>query len=249
MSKIIELSKQDSEIQLVKRYVKEGWPNHKNLLPIEIRPYWNVRSELTFAKHGILLKGTALVIPKVLRNEMLSRLHYSHSGVTKTQLKAKEVLFWPNINRQIEALVSKCEVCITYARCAQKQPLMPHKVPTLPWEKVGVDLFQLEGKQYMLVIDYFSKYPEVVKLEGTTSFNVINHLKEIFSRNGIPSVVFSDNATQFSCDLFKVFATKWEFKHCTSSPTFPQSNGMVERGIQSIKNLLKNVIKMELTLV
>lgn len=68
---------------------------------------------------------------------------------------------------------------------------------------------------------------------------VISHLKEIFGRHGIPKVVFTDNATQFTSESFVHFSKTWEFEHHTSSPHFPQSNGMVERCVQSVKSLLK----------
>lgn len=238
LNKLVNVTESDSELTVLKSFVLNGWPNHKNDLPIEVRPYWNVRGELTLSK-GLIVKGTALLIPKQMRHEMLTRLHYSHSGVTKTQLKAKDVVYWPNINNHIADIVSKCETCITYAKNYRSEPLMPHEVPSLPWEKVGTDIFQIGNAFFLLVVDYFSKYPELVKLTSTKSEQVIRHLKEIFSRHGIPKVVFSDNATQFQSRFFDHFTEVWGFEHHTSSPNYPQSNGMIERAIQSVKDLLK----------
>ena len=64
--------------------------------------------------------------------------------------------------------------------------------------KLGTDLFTLNGYDYVIVVDYTSNSPEIVKLHGTTSNHVIDTLKSIMARFGIPKLVFSDNAPQFS---------------------------------------------------
>ena len=91
----------------------------------------------------------------------------------------------------------------------------------------------------MLTVDYFSRYPEVVQLTSTTSASVIAALKTIFARHGIPETVRSDNGPQFVSQEFAMFASSYSFSHVTSSPRFPQSNGQVERGVQTIKRMLK----------
>lgn len=92
---------------------------------------------------------------------------------------------------------------------------------------------------YLLIVDYLSKYPEVIFLPTTTSAYVINVLKQVFSRHGIPEEVITGNDVQFTSKMFKEFSEKWDFKHVKTSPYFSQSNGMVERTVQSIKNILK----------
>ena len=71
-------------------------------------------------------------------------------------------------------------------------------LPSHPWEKVASDLFQLNGKTYLLVADYFSRYMEVQTLATTTSASVICALKAIFGRHGVPSVLASDNEPQYN---------------------------------------------------
>jgi len=60
--------------------------------------------------------------------------------------------------------------------------------------KIGTYLFMLNGADYLIVVDYISNFPEIVKLRGTTSKHVIDALKSIMARFGIPKIVFSDNA-------------------------------------------------------
>ena len=104
---------------------------------------------------------------------------------------------------------------------------------------VGVDLFELNKVNYLLLVDYFSRYPEVIKLSATTSAAVINVMKSIFARHGIPQVVRSDNGPQFSAEEFTKFSNSFGFQHVTSSPRYPQSNGQVERMVQTMKKMIQ----------
>ena len=85
------------------------------------------------------------------------------------------------------------------------------RLPDFPWQRVGTDLFQLNGTNFLIIVDYFSRYPEVVKLRGTTSRDVIEILKSTFSRHGIPETAVSDNGPQFSSQEFRDFAKQYEF--------------------------------------
>ncbi|XP_034540201.1 uncharacterized protein LOC117832662 [Notolabrus celidotus] len=81
------------------------------------------------------------------------------------------------------------------------------------------------------------------------SADVITHLKSIFARHGIPEVMMSDNGPQFSGQVFASFAALYGFKHVTSSPRFPQSNGEAERAVQTVKSLLKKAADPYLALL
>ena len=111
---------------------------------------------------------------------------------------------------------------------------LPHK-----YQRWSRDLFELSGITYMylLLVDYFSWYPEVVKLTSTTSEAVITAMKSIFSRHGIPEVVRSDNGSQYLSHVFQQFAKVCNFQHLTSSPWLPQSNG---RSVQNEQSRLSN---------
>ncbi|XP_075531723.1 uncharacterized protein LOC142564561 [Dermacentor variabilis] len=100
-----------------------------------------------------------------------------------------------------------------------------------------MDLFSYKGHNYLLVVDYRSRYPEVIYMRSTNSEAVINAVKSIFARFGIPAVVRSDNGPQFASRAFAAFAKYYGFQHITSSPNYPQSNGEVERMVRTIKEL------------
>lgn len=168
---------------------------------------------------------------------MLARVHESHLDIVKCKERARDVMFWPSMAKQIEDVVLKCAICNTFRWSNSKEPLICHDIPDRAWVKVGVDLFHFYRGEYLLCVDYFSKFPEIAKLTQTTRRHVVTALKSIFARQGIPDEVVSDNGPQFSSAEFGVFAENWEFVHTTSSPGFPQSNGQSERTVQTVKNL------------
>lgn len=107
-----------------------------------------------------------------------------------------------------------------------------------PWEKIGTDLFHFRGREYLLMIDYYSNYPEMGLLTSTTVTGVVKHMKSSFARHGILGTVVSDNGPQYASQEFKQFAREYGFEHVTVSPHFPQANCKAEKGVQIVKNLL-----------
>ena len=91
----------DDELSLLKHIVTTGWPEQIREVPKEIQPYWTFREELT-VENGLLLKSTRIIIPKVMRDWFLNELHTGHLGITKCIELAKQTMYWPGINNDIE---------------------------------------------------------------------------------------------------------------------------------------------------
>lgn len=227
----------DETLKQLKQIIRDGWPTVKQNCSPETAEYWNYRAELSEVD-DVIYKGSKIVIPESLRKEMLKRIHEGHLGIEKCKKRAREVMFWPRINQDVTNEVSKCTTCLKYRASHPAEPLHPHQAPDRPYQKVGADLFACQGKDYLVVTDYYSLYPEVCRLTTTTAEAVITCMKSIFSRHGVPSQVFSDNGPQFANDRFKTFAKEWDFQHTTSSPHFPQSNGLVENSVKTVKKLM-----------
>ena len=115
---------------------------------------------------------------------------------------------------------------------------MSLKIPERQWSTVAADIFYYKGRDYLLVVDYFSKNPEVTRINDKNSETVILAMKEMFACHGIPEEIIADNMP-FNCLKFRDFAREWEIEVLTSSPHYPRSNGLVERNVQTIKLLLK----------
>lgn len=228
----------DQELQLLKNIIKVGWPDSKKKADNLIRPYWKHRHEITEIK-GILCKNNQLIIPKSMRKEIITRLHYSHLGMEKTINKAKELVFWPFMAKEITDVIKNCAPCLKFSNSQKKETLINRYLPTRPWEIIAADFFNCNGNDYLLVVDCYSKFPEVVLCKTTISTVVITHMKDICARHGKPNVLYSDNGPQFTNSQFQKFLEDWEITHKTSSPRFPQSNGFIERQVQIMKKLMK----------
>ena len=121
----------------------------------------------------------------------------------------------------------------------KSESLIAFSFPERPWKKIGVDLFQLGNKNYLFVVDYYSRWIETPLLSSTKSESVISHMKSIFARLGIPIECHSDGGPQFDSYASSNFAKEYGFKHIFSSPHYPQSNGMAESAVKIVKTMLK----------
>lgn len=243
-SRLAELQRktdESTELKALKELTVTGWPDDASLVPKELRRHWSARDSFS-VEDGVLLKGSRIVIPPGMQHEILHKLHEGHQGTTKTQLRAKACVHWDGINKDIERMVGSCMTCRKHQRAQQKEPLLQHELPSRPWETVGTDLFHFQGSEYLILTDYHSKFPFIRKVRGScTSRAVVQMTKDIFSEQGIPLKVVSDNGPQFASQEYKAFAREWGFQHGTSSPHYPQSNGLVERAIQTVKRTLTKV--------
>ena len=129
----------DPVMQRLRRFIKHGWPQRKSAVPPEIQPFWDIRDELHEAD-GLLLLGDRLVVPGLLRQSMLQVIHEGHLGGEKCKSRARTSLYWPRMCHDIEETVARCPTCLKYRASNPKEPLIPHSVPGLRWEKVAADI-------------------------------------------------------------------------------------------------------------
>ena len=71
--------------------------------------------------------------------------------IEKCKRRARDILYWPGMNNQIAQMVARCEVCLTFRKSQQKEPMKGHQIPDGPWKKVGIDLFQLDKENYVVI--------------------------------------------------------------------------------------------------
>lgn len=237
IQKLQQETLQDASLQELKHTVENGWPQTKSEAPTATSPYWNYRDEIS-THNGILFRGAKVIVPRSMQPQMLKTIHSSHLGMEKCKRRARDVLYWPSMSKQIESVVSTCQTCNKYRRKNTKEPLLPHPIPKRPWARVGADLCELNGHNYLIVVDYYSGFIEVDRLQSTNGQQVITRCKSHFARYGIPDVLITDNGPQFSSTIFKTFAQNYKFEHRTSSPLYPQSNGMAEKAVQTAKTLI-----------
>lgn len=227
----------DPELMQLRELLQSDTHVDKMALSHELKTYAKVLSDI-YEAEGVLFLNQKIIVPHALRSDMLLRIHEGHLGMDKCKAMARTTLYWPGMARDIENLVARCGICNAYHRKQQQEPLLPHPVPERPWQKVGADIFTLYGRDYLLVVDYFSKFPEICHLESKTASSVVVKIKSIFARHGIPDELVADNMP-FNSGAMKIFAEEWNFVVTTTSPHYAQANGQAERAIQTIKKLLK----------
>ena len=212
----------------------------KNLPPDHpAKLFNNVWDNVAFHEpSGLLLVGERVVVPTAARNSILELLHVPHCGLTKTKATAKQLYFWPGMMNAITQRIQRCEECQTLLPSQQREPLQTLDCPTTPMEIFCCDLFSNAGHDYLLAVDRFSGYPFVAKLRSTNTDAVTSILDGWFRTFGYPSRIRSDGGPQFR-QPFEEFCRRRDIKHDPSSSYYPQSNGMAETTVRSVKHLLK----------
>ena len=156
-----------------------------------------MRDELT-VQDGLIFRGERVVIPSSLRQVMKQKVHSSHMGIDSCLRRAREHIYWTGMSAEIKQQIEACETCGKFGMNQPKEPLMPHEVPSRPWEKVGTDIFEHDNKEYLVTVDYYSNFWEFDRLPDTKASTVVLKLKNHFARYGCPDQVVSDNMVHSS---------------------------------------------------
>jgi transposase InsO family protein len=116
--------------------------------------------------------------------------------------------------------------------------MIPSEVPPRPWHTVSPDLFKVNHFWYIVIADYYSKFPFVKKLNNLTATTVVHVVRSIFSEQGIPETLICDNGTQFTSAQFQDLVKRYDFRGVTLSPYYPKGHGFIERLVQTVKKIL-----------
>ncbi|XP_052746964.1 uncharacterized protein LOC128199832 [Bicyclus anynana] len=121
----------DAESTSLISYIINGWPKHKKNINDNLQLFWQHRNLLQYAD-GLIFKDDVLYIPKSLRKLMLDRVHEGHLGIDRCKRRARDVMFWPGMSRDVERVVRGCAACAQHAPRPRPAPLRPHYVPDIP---------------------------------------------------------------------------------------------------------------------
>ena len=242
MRDLQQASSQDSHIQKLKHFIITGWPNSKDEVSEELKPYWSYRDKLAVI-NGMVLKGRHIIIPNSLKQQVLNQLQINHMGIEKTKLLAHECIFWHSINTNIEKYIKQYTTCLEFQQMQPKEKIIHHEVPLRPWEAVGADIFHFNNINYLCVLDYNSKFPIVQKLQGLSAEHLINAVSAIFAEYGIPRKLMSDAGTNFVSEKFRCFCRSINMEQAVSLAYHHQSNGQIEACIRFIKQTFKKCAK------
>ena len=224
-------------MQAMIQMIKHGWPLNKKHLPDQLRAYFSFKEELS-TRGGLILRGEKIVIPQSIRQTMKERVHSAHIGIQGCLRRAREAIYWPGMTLEIKDFVSRCTICLEHGRKQSKETLKSHDIPHRPWQNIACDMMEFKGRSYLVTVDTFSDFIECDRLSDKRANEVIRVLKSQMARHGLAEKVMTDNGPPFNSAEFKQFAETFDFKHQTSSPGYPQSNGKAESAVKILKNLM-----------
>ena len=196
-----------------------------------VKPFRAISEEITIDHtNHILLRGTRIIIPQALQSRVIKLAHEGHQGVAKTKAMLREYVWFPEIEKLVKEEIDTCIACQATGQPNPQEPLQPTPLPEGPWKELKVDFCgPLPQDQYLLVIiDTYSRYPEVEHVTTTSARATIPKLDAIFARHGIPDEVKSDNGPPFFGDEFTSYMKSLGIKHTTSTPLWPQGNATAE---------------------
>ena len=229
---------QDTEYQALHSTILNGFPANRHQLAESCKQFWGIRQHLS-VDNDLIVYGCRLLIPRAMRRQVLADLHEAHQGAVRTKQRARLTVYWPGINNDIDNTIAACQLCQDHLPSNPKEPIVSKPRPTRPFQEVAIDFCTYGGKQFLIIVDCCTDWPDIVPMgTNTTTRHLISTLQSAFCRTAIPDILWSDGGPQFTSLMFSTFANQWGFTHQTSSPRYPQSNGKVEATVKSMKKLL-----------
>lgn len=236
----------DDEMQEVLAAIQQNWssPNQKKLTP-----YYQIRNELSifnFKNLAVITKGDRTVIPRSLTNKLLHLCHENHIGMTKMKAVLRASVYWPGMDKDVEAFCRSCSFCLMHASHGDRAPMKQVASQVeIPWSKIAIDLTGpsqvLDGHTLLTIIDLHSRYPEAYIIPNGSAKCIIEKLCDVFSRWGLPQFVISDNAPVFCSSEFNDFLANHMVQPLKASVYYPQGNSTVERLHFTIKSRLARI--------
>jgi RNase H-like domain found in reverse transcriptase/Reverse transcriptase (RNA-dependent DNA polymerase)/Integrase zinc binding domain/Integrase core domain len=238
VEKIRQETEKDEMLARLKRNILDGW---KNGVQKDLKHFYDKNEELG-VEMGCVMVGERVVIPTRLKQAVLSILHTNHLGLTRMKQIARQFVYWQGINKDVELFVRQCESCQILRKDDKKKVYGKWPEPAAPFERVHIDFFHFKGKSFLIFVDAFSRWIEVRVMRQTTAQAVIKELAKIFLVFGFPGEVVADNGPPFGSVELKTYLESKGIVITHSPPYHPQSNGLAERAVQTVKSVLRKVV-------
>ena len=238
----------DEVYKAVVSYVTGFWPDKRNLNQSTL-PYFPVRDELT-VHNGIIFRDSRVVVPSTLQSQIVDISHEGHQGVVRTKQRLRQLYWWPKMDKLVYEKIKNCVTCQLHDKSAKPRtaPMQPVSLPSRPWQKVTIDIVgpnnsvPYTSRFAITLIDYYSKWPEVAFASTVTTDSIIDFLLSIFSREGYPEELVSDNGSQFISVQFRQFLAERNIKHTTSAIYHPEGNSEIERFNRVFSDYVKTAL-------
>ena len=237
--RIKRFTKKDVVLCQLLNCLKFGWSKDSSLLLVE---YAHVKAELSLHNDVILYKNR-VVVPAELQCKVLEHLHVGHNGISAMKTEARNWVWWPKMDQDIEEVTKSCNICCRNFR-SQASPVLSWSGSGSPWSRIHIDYAgPVENKYFLVVVDSFTKFLDVHVTNSMTSTVTIDLLRKSFCNFGLPDVIVSDNAPYFVSQEMQQFLKKNGIKHVTPAPYHPSSNGLAERAVRTLKEGLRKFVQ------
>ena len=244
-----ESMRNDQALKQVMEYVEHGWPEKRNV-DYRCLSFWQVCDKLSLV-NGILFRDEKCVPPEGVRGLLIEYGHEGHMGMSALKNLLRQFYWWPSMDTEIERFVRNCILCMEGDKNCRthEQPLCSVPWPDQPWQKLGLDisgpfhLLPTDMKFAIAIIDYHSKWAEVSFTSQVTTESVLEVMRTVFSREGLPETIVTDNGVQFVSSEMVSYLKAHGIKHLRSALYDPQTNGQVERFNHFLKDTIKLVVE------
>lgn len=230
-----EEQQKDTILKKVLNNVLNGWATN---IEEELK-YYKKNNEHFGIDHGILYFDDRVVIPKAMKNRILELLHVNHQGMVKMKMNARRMVWWRNMDKDITELVNTCTVCQARQTVQREVVTTTWKEATDPFERIHLDLCYYDNRTLLVIVDAYTKYIEVKIVNMSRAVDIIEQLENFFACFGLPKEVVTDNGPPFNAELFTRFLKVRGIIASKSPPYHPQSNGLAERAVRTVKDVLK----------
>ena len=238
-------TQRDADMQKLIKCISKGYINSDPSL----REYRQIFQELSYVQ-GVVLRGEKLLIPEAevtpgtgsLRQLIIDLAHEGHQGVVKCKRLLRTKVWFPGLDRMVENRVAGCIGCQATTHVPTRDPLQPTKLPDRPWQNIDMDFWgPLPSGEYLLVmIDEYTRYPEIEFVRSTSAEAVIPHIDKVFSTHGFPEKVKTDGGPPFNGTGTHAYQQymKWAgIRSMVVAPEDPEANGLAENFMKSVKKV------------
>ena len=224
------------ELTMVRMYLMKNWPRKKDIPPL-MNPYFQIREELSVHQEQIF-RGKKVVVPVSLRPKVIDLAHECHQGIQRTKTRIRSQYWWPKLDSEVEEIVKRCVPCTETSKSFKGGPSPSSEklpLPNGPWDRVAIDIkgpmnhLPHQERYAIVVMDLYSKWPEVAFTSSVETNKVIEFLRFVFNREGLPHQILSDNGAQFISNEFQDFLRQNFIEHIRTPLYNPESNAVVER--------------------
>ena len=239
LEQVQEATASDTTLQAVLASLQSGsWDE-------DLARYFCHRNEFA-SSHCVLLRSGQIVIPQSLRHRVLELAHQGHQGIAKTKTRLHFKVWWPGMSTQAVNFLKECLPCqlATEPPTSQYTPLQPTTHLEAPLLLTGLYFTGPfpTGENLLVLVDYYSRYPEIEVMKNITTGALEPRLRRIFARYGVPQEIVTDNAKTFRSSQFADFMTEFGIKHRKIAPRYPRTNEEVEKLNRSINKVVKTAI-------